>query len=54
MPRRVYLAIDVGAESGRLIAGIWNGTSIGLEEVHRFPNGGVTFDDSLRWDVVRL
>jgi rhamnulokinase len=51
---QVYLAIDVGAESGRLIAGIWNGKTIRLEEVHRFPNGPVYLAGSMRWDVLRL
>ncbi|MDI9373587.1 MAG: rhamnulokinase [Verrucomicrobiota bacterium] len=49
-----YLAIDLGAESGRLVAGRWNGKTIRLEEIHRFPNGPVYLGDSLRWDVVRL
>jgi rhamnulokinase len=54
MSPRVYLAIDLGAESGRVMAGLWNGKTIRLEEVHRFPNGPVYLGDSLRWDVVRL
>ena len=54
MSTRVYLAIDLGAESGRVMAGLWNGKTIRLEEVHRFPNGPVYLGDSLRWDVVRL
>jgi rhamnulokinase len=54
MPQRVYLAIDLGAESGRVMAGLWNGKTIRLEEVHRFPNGPVHLADSLRWDVLRL
>jgi rhamnulokinase len=54
MATRVYLAIDLGAESGRVMAGLWNGKTIRLEEVHRFPNGPVYLGDSLRWDVVRL
>jgi rhamnulokinase len=53
MPR-VYLAIDLGAESGRVMAGLWNGRTIRLDEVHRFPNGPVHLGDSLRWDVLRL
>src|SRR5512139_3853020 len=53
MPR-VYLAIDLGAESGRIIAGLWNGQTIKLEEIHRFPNGPVLLADTLRWDVVHL
>jgi rhamnulokinase len=54
MANRVYLGIDLGAESGRVIAGIWNGKTIKLEELHRFPNGPVLLADSLRWDVMRL
>ena len=54
MPERVYLAIDLGAESGRVIAGRWNGKKLTLEEIHRFPNGGVWLGDTLRWDTMRL
>jgi rhamnulokinase len=54
MPQRAYLAIDLGAESGRVIAGLWNGKTLRLEEVHRFPNGPVPLAGSLRWDVLRL
>jgi rhamnulokinase len=54
MSERVYLAIDLGAESGRVMAGLWNGKTLRLEDVHRFPNGPVHLADSLRWDVLRL
>src|SRR3974390_2125804 len=54
MPTRVYLAIDLGAESGRVMAGLWNGRTIRLDEIHRFSNGPVCLGDSLRWDVLRL
>ncbi len=54
MAERVYLAVDLGAESGRVIAGVWDGRTIRLDEVHRFPNGPVAWADSLRWDVLRL
>jgi len=54
MSTRTYLAIDLGAESGRVMAGHWNGKTIRLEEVHRFPNGPVHLAGSLRWDVLRL
>lgn len=54
MSNRVYLAIDLGAESGRLMAGLWNGRTLEIEEVHRFPNGPVLLAGSLRWDVLRL
>jgi len=51
---RTYLAIDLGAESGRVIAGLWDGKTIRLEEVHRFPNGPVYLAGSMRWDILRL
>ncbi len=49
-----FLGIDLGAESGRVIAGLWDGSRLRLEEVHRFANGGVALGESLRWDVLRL
>ncbi len=39
MAKKVYLAVDLGAESGRAMAGIWNGKKLQLEEINRFPNG---------------
>ena len=52
--QKVYLAVDLGAESGRVMAGLWNGRQLQLEEIHRFPNGGVYLGDTFRWDVLRL
>ena len=49
-----YLAIDLGAESGRGVLGKFDGDLIQLEEIHRFPNGGVRVTDSLHWDVLQL
>jgi rhamnulokinase len=54
MNKQIYLGIDLGAESGRVIAGIWDGQSISLEELHRFANGSVAVGDTLRWDLLRL
>jgi len=54
MKQQVYLAIDLGAESGRLIAGVWDGKRIRLEELHRFSNGPIEISGTLRWDVLRL
>jgi rhamnulokinase len=54
MATRVYLAVDLGAESGRVMAGLWNGRKIKLQEVHRFPNGGVPVGGTLRWNVLGL
>ena len=33
-----YLALDLGAESGRGLLGRFDGQNLALEEVHRFPN----------------
>lgn len=51
MAERVYLAIDLGAESGRIMAGLWNGKTISLDEVHRFPNTPVPIAGSNRWNI---
>ena len=50
----VYLAIDLGAESGRAILGRFDLHRLRLEEVHRFPNGPVRVGDHLHWDVLHL
>jgi len=51
---RVFLAVDLGAESGRVVAGQFDGEQITLDEVYRFPNGPVRVLDHLHWDVLRL
>jgi len=48
------LALDLGAESGRAIVGHFDGESLRLAEVHRFPNGPVRLRGSLYWDAPRL
>ena len=51
---KYYLAIDIGASSGRhIIAEIVDGKIV-LEEVYRFWNGMDEVDGSLCWDVNRL
>jgi rhamnulokinase len=54
MSNQVYLGVDLGAESGRVMAGFWDGKRMALEELHRFPNGGVWVGETFRWDLVRL
>lgn len=51
--RRVA-AVDIGAESGRVVVGDYDGSTIRLHEVHRFPNGPRDVDGTLRWDLARL
>ncbi|MFP6650404.1 MAG: rhamnulokinase, partial [Pirellulaceae bacterium] len=52
--REVFLAADLGASSGRLVAGSFDGSRIELDEVHRFDNGGMEVDDHLYWDFLGL
>lgn len=51
---RKFVAFDLGAESGRAVVGLFDGSTLQLESVHRFPNGPVRVLDSLYWDVLRL
>ena len=49
-----YLAVDIGASSGRhMLAGMQDG-KMQLEEVYRFPNGMDDKNGTLCWDVDRL
>lgn len=54
MSARTIAAVDLGAESGRVFAGRYDGARIGLTEVHRFPNGARQAGGRLRWDVGHL
>ena len=49
-----YLAIDIGASSGRHIVGWPEGGVIQTEEVYRFPNGVTKADGHLIWDIDAL
>jgi sugar (pentulose or hexulose) kinase len=49
-----YIAVDLGAESGRIMLGTVTGKKLGLEEVYRFSNGPIKEDLSLRWDFDKL
>ena len=54
MARNVALAVDLGASSGRVVAGAFDGRILELEEVHRFDNGPVAMAGQLVWDLPRL
>ena len=54
MKDKCYLAVDCGAESGRVMAGLWDGTKMRLEEIHRFPTGITPIGETLRWDITRI
>lgn len=49
-----FLAIDLGAESGRAILGTLDSGRLALEELHRFPNTPVRLPTGLYWDTLRL
>jgi rhamnulokinase len=44
-------AVDLGAESGRVAAGRFDGARLELDVLHRFPNRTTLTDGWLRWDV---
>lgn len=49
-----YLAIDLGAESGRAMLGTIADGKLSLEELHRFDNTPVRIPTGLYWDTLRL
>jgi rhamnulokinase len=64
---RKYIAVDLGAESGRVMLGTVSAERIDLEEIHRFSNGPIKpsaqgprlisprpWAGGLRWDFDRL
>lgn len=48
------LALDYGASSGRAIIGKFDGSSIQIEEIHRFANEPVIINKTMYWDTLRL
>lgn len=51
---KCYLAIDIGASSGRHIVGWQENGEMQTNEVYRFPNGVHEEDGHLVWDVRKL
>ena len=51
---RYYLAVDIGASSGRHMLASMKDGKMQLEEVYRFPNGMDDKNGTLCWDVDRL
>ena len=49
-----WLAIDIGASSGRHIVGWLEDGELKTEEVYRFPNGVTELDGHLTWDIDAL
>lgn len=51
---KYFLAVDIGASSGRHIIGYLENGKMVLEEVYRFENGMQKVDGHLCWDTVHL
>lgn len=50
----IALAFDLGASSGKAVAGHFDGSRLAIHEVHRFSNDPVRVGDRLHWDILRL
>ena len=49
-----YLAVDIGASSGRHMLAHLEDGKVNLEEIHRFSNGMIEVDGHKRWDIEEL
>src|ERR1700741_5181846 len=47
-------SIDLGAQSGRVALGQYDGETLSVTELHRFPNVEVRAAGTLHWDALRL
>ena len=52
--KKVYLAVDLGAASGRVLAGVFNGQRIELHDVNRFDNAPVRLPTGWHWSITEL
>ena len=52
--QKYYLAIDIGASSGRHIVGWMEDGEWMTDEIYRFPNGVTELDGHLTWDIESL
>jgi len=53
MPRKNFLAFDLGAESGRAVLGTLEGGKLTLEEKHRFSNPTGRINGHLHWNLLQ-
>lgn len=51
---RKFVAVDLGASSGRIMLGEWDGRRFSLDLLHRFPNASVAVAGSLYWDALSI
>jgi sugar (pentulose or hexulose) kinase len=50
----VCLAVDLGANSGRVLAGIYDGRTLDVRELTRFPNDPVKHENGWHWNIEAL
>src|SRR5579871_6699040 len=48
------IVLDLGSSGGRVFLGRLDNGRLGVEELHRFPNGPVRIGDAWYWDVLRI
>ncbi|MSC85279.1 rhamnulokinase [Eubacterium sp. am_0171] len=49
-----YLAFDLGASSGKLLLGDFNGSKLKMQEIHRFPNHPINMGRGIYWDYLYI
>jgi rhamnulokinase len=49
-----FVAVDLGASSGRVLVGAWDGERFELQELHRFVNGPTQVFNHIYWDALGL
>jgi rhamnulokinase len=54
MPKRVVLAIDIGASSGRGILGVFDGKHLRTREIGRFQNYPTRLHGGIYWNYVQI
>ena len=52
--KKIYLAVDLGAGSGRVLAGEFDGKRIELHELNRFENKPIELPDGWHWNIAEL
>lgn len=52
--KKNYIAVDLIAESGRIMLGAVFDEKLILEEIYCFTNGPIETDGSLRWDFSKI
>jgi rhamnulokinase len=54
MKKLQIIGVDIGASSGRVMLGKYDGKTLNYEEFHRFPNGAVSIHRRLYWNLLGI